>query len=109
MFDPTKSSGEPPKDFAMEKRLLLAFILMGLVLFLTPYFYKPPPPPKQATPPAKTTQQAQTQSTTPPKPAEAPSSELPAPSAAAQKEEKFVVDTNLYRVEFSNRGAVVQS
>ncbi len=35
----------------MEQRLLLAFVLMGLVLFLTPYFYKaPPPPPKTATP-----------------------------------------------------------
>ena len=27
----------------MEQRLLLAFVLMGLVLFLTPYFYKAPP------------------------------------------------------------------
>jgi len=27
----------------MEARLLLAFVLMGLVLFGTQYFYKPPP------------------------------------------------------------------
>ena len=31
----------------MEQRLLLAFVLMGLVLFLTPYFYKAPPPAAQ--------------------------------------------------------------
>ena len=29
----------------METRLLLAFLLMGLVLFGTQYFYKPPPQP----------------------------------------------------------------
>ena len=36
----------------MEQRLLLAFVLMGLVLFLTPYFYKAPPPPAKTTAPA---------------------------------------------------------
>ena len=41
----------PPKDtkeLSMEIRLLIAFILMGAVLFLTPYFYKPAAPPPQA-------------------------------------------------------------
>ena len=31
----------------MEARLLLAFVLMGLVLFGTQYFYKPPPQPNK--------------------------------------------------------------
>ena len=31
----------------MEIRLLIAFLLMGVVLFVTPYFYKTPPPPGQ--------------------------------------------------------------
>ncbi len=36
----------PPKkkEFTMEMRLLVAFILMGAVLFLTPYIYKPAAP-----------------------------------------------------------------
>ena len=37
---------------SMEVRLLLAFLLMGAVMFLTPYFYKSPPPVKKTTPPA---------------------------------------------------------
>ena len=48
MADNQLQSNKPgKKDLSMEQRLLLAFVLMGLVLFLTPYFYKaPPPPPK---------------------------------------------------------------
>ena len=44
------------KELTMEQRLLLAFVLMGLVLFLTPYFYKTPPPPPKKTAPATTSQ-----------------------------------------------------
>ena len=52
-LQPNKSG---KKELTMEQRLLLAFVLMGLVLFLTPYFYKaPPPPPKTATPPSTQT------------------------------------------------------
>ena len=40
----------PPKEMSMEVRLLLAFLLMGVVMFVTPYFYKAPPPaPKKST------------------------------------------------------------
>jgi hypothetical protein len=39
----------------MELRLLLAFILMGVVLFVTPYFYKTVTPPVKKTAPASTT------------------------------------------------------
>ncbi len=43
----------------MEKRLLLAFILMGAVLLLTPYFYKKfvPQPAAPAKPPANPQQE----------------------------------------------------
>lgn len=34
---------EEKKELSMEVRLLLAFLLMGVVLFVTPYFYKQPP------------------------------------------------------------------
>jgi YidC/Oxa1 family membrane protein insertase len=36
----------------MELRLLFAFVLMGVVLFLTPYFYKTVAPPVKKTAPA---------------------------------------------------------
>src|SRR4051812_4270566 len=112
--DPGGSPPSPPnqpKELSMEKRLLLAFVLMGAVLFTTPYFFK------SDNPPAKKTE------TVPPKsgvgnppPGQKPVAEIkvepstnPAatPAAAAQKEELFTIDTNVYRVTFSNNGAVV--
>jgi len=39
----------------MELRLLIAFILMGVVLFVTPYFYKTVTPPVKKTAPVSTT------------------------------------------------------
>ena len=44
--------GPPKKELSMELRLLLAFILMGVVLFVTPYFYKNVAPPVKKTVPA---------------------------------------------------------
>lgn len=94
-------------ELSTETRLLIAFALMGLVLFATPYFFKtiapPVPPPKKSPAPQQQTV------VTPPAPEETPIA--PATSlqhVGGQKEETFVVDTNLYRVVFSNRGAVVR-
>jgi len=91
----------------MEARLLLAFLLMGVVLFLTPYFYPPPPPPKPAT---------ATPVAEPVKPAEAEPQKLEAESLpkivspiGGQQEEELVVDNGVAQVTFSNRGAVVRS
>ena len=108
----TPNSPGPPKELSTEIRLLIAFALMGVVLFATPYFFKMISPP-----PAKTS--VATQKTAPPAvspaapavsaPAEA--EETPATAAeqtAAKKEEQFVVETDLYKVVFSNRGAVVK-
>lgn len=91
----------------METRLLLAFLLMGLVLFGTQYFYKPPPQPSPA---------AVAKNVPPPKPVEA---EKPPPPAAApvempgqvkaSQEETVTVETDFYHVVFSNRGGVVKS
>ena len=96
----------------MEMRLLLAFVLMGMVLFLTPYVYKPAPGPKRAAPPVTPSQAAAVTQ----KPADATASAQTAttvPDAAgriaADKEQEFVVDTDLYHIRFSNRGALVKS
>src|SRR5205085_12624076 len=89
----------PKKELSMEMRLLLAFLLMGLVLFLTPYLYKPPPGPKRTAPTPTPQQPAQVTQ----KPPEAqtrkaePAQEMPGQIAAA-KEQEFLVDTELYRI-----------
>jgi YidC/Oxa1 family membrane protein insertase len=120
MFDFLKSGGTPGsgppnnKELSVEMRLLLAFILMGAVLFTTPYFFKAPPGPT----PVKKAESAPA----PPGPSSAqvtatnnqqPTTNNSAPSSAArvsaQKEETVTLDTDLYRIVFWNRGAVIQS
>lgn len=97
------------KELSTENRLLLAFALMGLVLFATNYLFKPPAPPPK---PARTAQkQATPEAAAPAKPA-TPLANAPAtsgPGVAGAKEETFVLETDVYRIVFSNRGAVVRS
>jgi YidC/Oxa1 family membrane protein insertase len=102
-------SGKPPenKELSVETRLLIAFILMGVVLFTTPYFFKTQAPP----PPANKTEQPATPQTDQPAQA-APVVAAAAPAAGAVSaagEETITVDTELYHIVFSNRGAVVRS
>jgi YidC/Oxa1 family membrane protein insertase len=120
------------KEFSMEARLLLAFVLMGAVIWVTPYFIKTPPP----QPKAGDSKTATTDSKTAPKEtakADAPAAEPPAKPAAkapakpvkskdqpaaaveeeaakvqADAEETTVVDTDVFHIEFSNRGAVAR-
>src|ERR1035437_3044908 len=107
------SPGQPPKEMSMEIRLLLAFLLMGAVMFLSPYLFKTPPAPAAN----KTAQPAQTEAV----PA-APTAPLP-PDAAAEEGKAaaaspatpqytlppFVIDTQLFTVQLSNQGATVRS
>jgi len=114
--NPLQPGKKAKKELSMEIRLLIAFLLMGLVLFLTPYLYKTPPAgPKQVAPttPAQAAQETKKPEAPPPQAAK------PAPAADASKlvpgqiqaasEQQFTVDTDIYRVRFSNHGAVVQS
>ena len=96
----------------MELRLLLAFILMGVVLFVTPYFYK------TVNPPVKKTAQIAVKGEVapPPAPAAAPaetplvvSTDPTVAPVAAQKEETQTIDTDLFQITFTNRGGVVKS
>ena len=96
------------KELSMEVRLLIAFALMFLVLFVTPYFYKPPAGPKPTALPSTPAQAAQVtkKPETPPPPAPA----QPAPGEMkAAAEQEFVVDTELFNIHFTNKGGVVKS
>jgi len=77
------SSTEPGKEMSMEMRLLVAFLLMGAVMFLTPYFFKGPPPvpPKKA----PTAAASLTPAPTPPGAQEHTAPNPAAPSARATK------------------------
>jgi len=103
------------KELSMEARLLIAFVLMGLVLFLTPYIYKPATAPAPGANKAATSKTTDVKEAATPPPAEVPP---PPPLAAAaeipgqihaDQEEAVTVDTDLYHVVFSNKGAVVKN
>ncbi|MCX7603513.1 MAG: membrane protein insertase YidC [Bryobacteraceae bacterium] len=101
-------------EMSMETRLLLAFGLMGLVLFATQYFLpKPPPPapPKKAAAPAPAAPQ-EAQGAAQPAPQKAAAAQPEQPSAArivGEKEETYILETDVYRIVFSNRGAAIRS
>jgi YidC/Oxa1 family membrane protein insertase len=109
---PAPNGPPKPKELSMEIRMVIAFALMGLVMFLTPKFLGPSQPP----PAAK--KAASTAPATPAAPAPAQAAAAPAakPAAAAQAKaevaaqaEQYTVETNFYKIVFSNQGAVVRS
>ena len=113
------NQGTAPKEMSMEIRLLLAFLLMGAVMFLSPYFFKSPPAPaKKTTAPASTAVQPKTETPAPgemaassPATAPAPAAE-PVPAANAtpqQPQPAVIIDTDNYHVVFNNQGANVRS
>jgi YidC/Oxa1 family membrane protein insertase len=97
----------PNKEMTTETRLLLAFVLVGIVLVAWNYIYKPPVVAPPVTVPAPVTQT----------PVEAPKPEPAAPKIAIEvpgqvqdtQTQDFTIETDLYRVEFSNQGATVRS
>lgn len=99
------------QELSMEARLGIAFALMTAVLFLTPYFVKttaPPAPKKPA--PVQESKTAAAQTPTP-APAAAPAERPPVVGqiAGAGQDDNIVIETDLYSVRFSNKGAVVRS
>ncbi len=102
----------------MERRLLLTFALTFLVILLFQPILKKYFPQAPATPAAQTQTQTQSQNS------QAVSEPAPAPAAAARSrtetaasvpakqaaaESTIVVDNDLYRITFTNRGAQVKS
>jgi len=110
MAESSQGGNQAPKEMSMEMRLLLAFLLMGAVMLLTPYFLpKSPTPAKKAANTAEqTASEKQAEAQAPPEEA------APAPatgsSAATQAPQPFyVIDTDLFRVAFSNQGGTLRS
>jgi len=109
-----KGLGQEPEQMSTETRLLLAFLLMGAIMFLTPYFFKsqnPAPIAKKSTQPAASATPAPvTAAETKSPPAAAGASAAPAaPVTEAQSQPPLVIDTDLFKVTFSNQGANVRS
>jgi YidC/Oxa1 family membrane protein insertase len=97
----------PPSPPSFEKRLPLALALMMVVLLASQYFFKPAPGPKPVVP---VNDKTAAQVASPP--VSAPTSPI-APIAGGEGEVQasslstFNVDTDLYRVTFTNKGGVV--
>ena len=106
--------GQPPEQMSTETRLLLAFLMMGAIMFLTPYFFKSPTLPPNA---KKSTQVLQTVGnpaatvTQAPPPEEAAAGAKPAtaPVTQAQTQPNYFIQTDLYSISFSNQGATVRT
>jgi YidC/Oxa1 family membrane protein insertase len=110
-IQPNKSG---KKELTMEQRLLLAFVLMGLVLFLTPYFYKTPPPAaKTTTPTSNPAASTPAKAAAVPQPGAKASESAPSQPIPGQvegtSEQQFEIDTDIYHITLSNRGATVPS
>ena len=109
----------PNKDkFTPELRILVATLLsIGFILIWAKYFAPKPgvnPPPKEqpaATAPATpgTTPSSGPKAGATPPPTASTAAPAPAPAIAESQERTIVVENALYRVEFSNRVAVVKS
>jgi YidC/Oxa1 family membrane protein insertase len=93
---------------SMEVRLLLAFVLMGLVIFGSQYFYKPAPPAPADKAVAAKQDTPKPAAPTPPASAPAIAADVPG-EIHADKEEFTIIETDLMKVTFSNRGAVARS
>ncbi len=122
MAEPVNGGGSPtqtPKEMSMEMRLLLAFLLMGAVMFVFQYLYPQTPPPAAKKEPATAAQVAPEKP--PPTPAEpAPSrpaaNQLPAKTATSNPAATpavvlppLVIETDLYRVTLSNQGGNIRA
>jgi YidC/Oxa1 family membrane protein insertase len=99
---PKKPGGK--EELSVEKRLLIAFALMGVVLFLTQYFYPQPTPQKTIEVVKQATPKQAEQPAPPPIATQAPVGQI-----AASTSEQHTIETDVYRVVFSNHGAVVRS
>ena len=109
----TSPGSVPPEPPSFEKRLPLTLALMMLVLLGWQYFFKTAPAPKPATAPAANA--APKVEVSGEKPAAIPVPVTQSAQAAASApvqgatETKSEIDSDLYHIIFTNRGAVAKS
>ncbi len=108
-----RSSGQAPAaPPSIEKRLPLALGLMMLVLVISQYIFKPAPGPKPVTPANDKAAAKLAEKPALATPAAALPA-IPAPKATGQiqasSERTTDIDTDLYHIVFTNRGAAVKS
>ena len=126
MSSPTPPNKEK-KEIPNELRMVIAFVLMGLILVATPYIYKKigiipatvtPTQPAVAVQPATAVQPSgvERQAGAMKSAVAASDAQSPAPETgpvagamAGVSESEWTLDNGVYRVVFSNRGAVVKS
>jgi YidC/Oxa1 family membrane protein insertase len=98
-----------PKEMSTETRSLLAIVLCLVVIGAWSLIYKPPQPTPIKPNPAATIPVAPAQSSPSPVAKASATAAPPAAMHAAGEEHSVVIESDLYRVEISNRGAVVKS
>jgi YidC/Oxa1 family membrane protein insertase len=106
----------PQQEPGAEKRLLLVFLLTFVVLIvfqplLKKYLPQAPPPPEKQSAPAQSPAATPTAAATAMPSASGRSTSSPAVTAnkQASSETEIVVENNLYKITFTNRGAQVKS
>ncbi|MDZ7637482.1 MAG: membrane protein insertase YidC [Bryobacterales bacterium] len=121
---PKKTGDKNTGEISIERRMLLALVLMGAVLIGSQYLFKLFAPAEPPNPPvAESGAAAATETPVPaaqPPAAEAKASAAPAVSAAvgaspaapavvkADAEQRYTIETDTAKVVFTNRGAVVE-
>jgi YidC/Oxa1 family membrane protein insertase len=120
---PASKPAQPKKELSMEHRLLLAFALMGVVLLVTQWVMPQPAPdvkqqakteskgqsepPKAPAPPAAS--ESKPAAAAAPAAPKATAATLESASISAAAEESSTIETALYKIVFTNRGALVKS
>src|SRR5690349_23147393 len=106
---PIKPGGATPQPPSIEKRLPLALALMMLVLLVSQYIFKPVPGSKPVAPAnekaaAKLAEKPAVATTLPAAPVTSVAGQIQATSEVAN-----TIDTNVYHIVFTNRGAAIKS
>ena len=103
--------GVSPQPPSFEKRLPLALALMMLVLLVSQYIFKPAPGPKPAVPINDKSAASVVTKPSPIPNAEVLSKAATTPSGAVQAASEVTtdIDTELYHIVFTNKGATVKS
>ncbi len=104
------NTGGTSQPLSLEKRLPIALALMMLVLLVSQYIFKPAPGPK---PVAPVTNKAAAQLAQKPVSSASPAMDIAVPPSAGQTQAASVttntIDTDVYRIVFTNQGAAVKS